>query len=218
MGKHWARQQVKRNEIQDFIDKALIWINANRRIAGAAAGAVLLVLAIVSLAFYRSRTIQTTAWDRLSLAQNFAYGGRLDDAVRQINDMAVDYARTQAYGFGLLFAGDMLYPRGQYKEAVENYSKIIETGEPKVLLPFALNDTAIAQEAAGQFQQAVATAQRFLESYPDHFLAPQVNVCLARSLQALGQKEQAKATYQKITIQYPDTSWAAWAQSSLQGK
>ncbi|OGS18611.1 MAG: hypothetical protein A3J70_07320 [Elusimicrobia bacterium RIFCSPHIGHO2_02_FULL_61_10] len=218
MGKHWARQQVKRNEIQDFLDSAFIWISANRQIAGGIAGAVLLLIMIVSLTIYRGRTVQATAWDRLALAQNFAYGGRIDEALSQINDLAADYARTKAYGFGLLFAGDMLYPRGEYKEAQENYAKLLDSGEPKTLQPFALSAMAITQESAGQFQQAVQTAQRFLDTHPDHFLAAQVNASLARSQQALGQNDQAKATFQKIIIQYPDTSWAAWAQAQGQGR
>lgn len=218
MGKQWAKQQANKNEIQDFLERIWFWIQANRQTATIAAGAVALASLLTGLLLYRNHAQRMAAWNRLALAQNSAYGGRPDVSLLQIKELAQEHAASAAAGFGLLFAGDLLYPRGQYKEALEHYSRVVETGQPALLQPLALSDMAMTQEAAGQFQEAAATSQRFLESHPDHFLAPQVHAGLARSLQSLGRGEEAKAALQKISLQYPDTSWAAWAQSRLQGK
>ncbi len=215
MGKQWVRQQVKHNELQEALERSVLWVMANRQ--QASLGALLILLAGVAAGgvFYRSRSRQTAAWDQLSLAQGLAYGGRSEASLEQLRDLASRYQDTKASGLGLLLAGDILYPRGQYQQALEHYAKVLERGEPKILVPLALGDTAVSQEAAGQYQEAILTSQRFLEAYPDHFLAPQVHACLARCLQALGQAEKAQAAYQKIALQYPDTSWAGWAQARL---
>lgn len=218
MGKHWVRQQVKHNELADFLDWGLIWLSKNRQTAGIAGGVILAAGLAAGLTLYRSRAVQRAAWDQLSLAQGLAYTGRADVSLQQIKELESQYPNAKAAGFALLFAGDTLYPRAQYKEALEYYAKILELGQPKNLLPLALGGTAITQEASGAVQQALQTAQRFLETYPDHFLAPQVHACLARCLEAAGQAEQAKAACQKIVLQYPDTYWASWAQNRLQKK
>lgn len=215
MGKHWVRQQVRRNELQDTVDMVLLWVSRNRQTAAAGAGALAAALLIAGFIVYRSRTLAEAAWSRLGEAQEHAYGGRPDQSLLRLKELFTDYGRTKASAFGLLFQGDMMYPRGQYKEALESYSKVLERGEPKVLQPVATADIAVTQEAAGNCPEAASTAQRFLDSYADHFLAPQVHASLARCLEALGKGDQAKAAWQKIVLQYPDTSWASWAQKRL---
>lgn len=218
MAKQWIKDQVRRNEYQDFIGRSLHWILDNRQQAligfGAAAGSILLVVGLL----YRYNEGQKTAWERLSVAQGYAYSGQTDASLKLLKELTSDYGGSKAAGFGLLFAGDIMYRQGSYKEAVDYYSKVIERENPKAALPIALADTAIAQEAAGQFAQAAAAAQRFLDTYSDHFLAPQVHASLARCLQAQGQSDAAKAALQKISLQYPDTPWSNWAQQKLNPK
>ena len=182
-----------------------------------AGGGILVALLILGGGLYHRRSQQAAAWERLSLAQYSAYSGQLDAALKQINDLKMDHAGSPAAAFGLLFAGDIQYRQGLYKEAVATYSGILES-DAKFILPLALANTAMSQEAAGEFNQALVTDQRFLETYSDHFMAPQVHASIARCQQALGQMDQAKVTYQKITLQYPDTPWARWAQERLAQK
>ena len=217
MGKHWIRQQIRHDDVHDTFDKAVVWVQANRQAAGMAAGAAVLAVLVVSLIFFQRTAARTASWERLGLAQSYAYSGRQDASLEQLKQLAADYPTSDAAGFGELFAGDLLYQGGKFKQATEHYTKLLDRGAPKALQPVALNDLALAQESDGQPQLAVQTAQRFLETYSEHFLAPQIHACLARCLQALGQADQAKAAYQKISLQYPDTSWAAWAQSRLKG-
>jgi tetratricopeptide (TPR) repeat protein len=217
MGKHWAREQIRHDEVHDTVDKAMSWIQENRQTAGTAA-AVVVVVALVAAVVARQRfSSRAAAWDRLSVAQSLAYSGRADASLEQLKQLETEQSGSAAAAFGELFAGDVLYERGDYKSAVEHYNKLLERGTPKALQPLALNGLALSQESLGQPQQAVASAQRFLEAYGDHYLAPQAHACLARSLQAMGQADQAKAAYQKISLQYPDTSFAALAQAQLKG-
>ena len=217
MGKHWVRQQVRNKDVvQESVDQSVRWVDANRNAAAAIAGGIavgaILLIALIS----HIRGAQTQSWDRLSVAQGMAYAGHPDEALQQIQQLVGEKPASDAAAFGQLFAGDVAYTRGQYKEALEHYNAVLERGKPAGLQPIALSDTAITQEAAGQFQPAQLAAQHFLEQYPDHFLAPQVHAILARTLSALGQAEQAKTTYQKIALQYEGTSWAAWASGHIQ--
>lgn len=217
MGKQWVRQQIRHDEMHDIVDKSLVWIEKNRQTAATAGAVIAVAVIILVLTYSHARNSRAQAWDRLSLAQSYAYSGVPQAALAQIDQLERDHPNSDAAGYARVFAGDVEYQRGNYQQAEQDYTKIIERGLPKAAQPVALADLAITQEAAGQAQQAVQTAQRFLDAYPDHYLAPQVHSCLARSLAAVGQKDQAKAAFQKISLQYPDTSWAVWAQSQLKG-
>jgi TolA-binding protein len=217
MGKNWVRNQIRHDEVHDVIDKGILWVTENRQKAGTVAGVVALVALIAGVSVYRASSLRAEAWDRLNVAESMAYSGRPDASLEAAQKLAAERPNSDAAGFATVFAGDLLYQRGQYKEAAEHYAKVIERGSPKVLQPVALQNLALAQEASGQPKEAAQTVQRFIESFPDHFLAPQAHSCLARSLEATGQTEPARATLQKIALQYPDSVWAMWAQNRLKG-
>jgi tetratricopeptide (TPR) repeat protein len=215
MGKQWVRAQVKRNELQDAVDRILFWVAANRQTAGIAAGAVAVVLLFAGLFLYSHRAKQNAAWDELSVANGLAYSGQTDAALKKVEEISAAYPGAAASGYGLLFAGDLLFHRDRYADSVRYYQQLVDRGQPQVLQPFALGGLALAQEASKQCAEAVKTAERFLGTYSDHFLAPQVHTSLARCETALGQRDTAKSTLQRIALQYPETSWAAWAQDRL---
>jgi tetratricopeptide (TPR) repeat protein len=215
MGKQWVREQVRKDLVQDSLDKGVRWVEINRSRAGAIAAGVAAAALIAVFVIARVRANKNEAWDRLSIAEAMAYTGRVDGSLEQLKKLSDEQPGTPAAAYGQLFAGDVLYTKGQYKEALALYTEVLERGAPAPLMPIALNDVAISQEAVGEFAQAQQTAQRFLDSHPDHFLAPQVHAVLARAQAAQGQLDAAKATYQKIALQYPETSWAAWASARL---
>ncbi len=215
MGKQWVRQEVKKDWLQEVTEDLTVWVSKNQQTAALAAGGILAAVAAIGFFVYRTHAVQSAAWDRLALAEDAYYSGQPEAAAKQIQELVGAYPNSAAASYGLLFQADILYPRGQYKEALENYNKILERGQPQVLQPLALGGSVLAQEAAGQCQPAAQGAQHFLELYADHFLAPQVHASLARCEQTQGLTEQARNAYQKITLQYPDTSWAVWAKKRL---
>ncbi|MDD5658137.1 MAG: tetratricopeptide repeat protein [Elusimicrobia bacterium] len=215
MGKQWVRAQVKRNEMQEAVDRGLRWAADNRQTAGVGAGVIAAVLLFAGLFLYSHRAKQSAAWEELSLANGLAYAGQVDAALKKVDDLNAAYTGTPASGFGLLFAGDLLFHRDRFADSVKYYQQLADRGQPQALLPLALGGMALAQESASQCAEAVKTEERFLGAYPDHFLAPQVHASMARCEEAMGQKDTAKATLQKIALQYPETSWAAWAQEQL---
>jgi tetratricopeptide (TPR) repeat protein len=218
MSKQWIKQQVKHNEVEDLVTKTLRWGRANQQAALLSLGGVLGALLLGGLLLYKNKANQNAAWDRLSVAQVYAYSGRPQESVKQIEELAKDFSGAKAVGFAQLFAGDVEFRLGSYDAAVAAYGKLLERNDPPALVPFALANTASAQEAGGKSAEAAATAQRFLDAYGDHFLAPQVHAVLGRVQLAQGQGEQAKATFQKMSLQYADTPWGGWAQAQLQSR
>jgi TolA-binding protein len=215
MGKQWVRAQIKRNEMQDAVDRAIRWISENRRTAGIAAGSVAGVILLALLFLYSTRARQDAAWNQFSFANGLAYSGQIDAAIKKVDELNEQYPSAKATGYGLLFAGDVLFHREKFADSVKYYKQLLDRGQPQVLIPFALAGLSEALEAQQQCAEAVQIEERFLGTYPDHFLAPQVHSALARCQIALNQLDAAKATLQKVALQYPDSSWAAWAQARL---
>ncbi|HAM35614.1 MAG TPA: hypothetical protein DEB40_03510 [Elusimicrobia bacterium] len=215
MGKQWVRQQIKKNEIQDAVDRILRWVASNRRTAGIAAAAAAGVILLGGLSIYSYRARQSAAWDQFSLANAYAYQGQTDEALKKVEGLNAQYPSAAATGYALLFAGELLYQKERFPESAKYYKQLLDRGQPQTLLPFALEGLGMAQEAMAQCAEASQTGERFLQTYPDHFLAPQAHASLARCQITMSQAAAAKATLQKMVIQYPETSWASWAQEKL---
>lgn len=214
MSKQWVKEQVHRNEIAQGLGRTVSWIEANRAQALAYGGGVLAAAAIIGLFFYQTTKTKRTAWEKLAIAQSMAYQAP-EKGLEELKTIADLYSQTDAAGYALLTAGDLMFRQGRYKEAREFYQRIADQPSMRSVMPLALSNLGIAYEGEKDYKNAVEANQRFLDSYQDHYLAPQVHGSLARSLEALGQKDQAKSTYERMSLLYPDTYWAQWAKNRL---
>ena len=215
MGKQWVRGQVKRDEVQNAVNSAIRWVNENRQTAGITAASAAGLILFGGIFLYSCHVKQNTAWNTFSMANGYAYLGQPDIAIQKVEELDTQYPSSPASGHALLFAGDILYSKGQFPQSAKFYDRLLDKGQPEQLLPFALAGLSAAQEAQKLYPEAGRTAERFLAAYPDHFLAPQVHAALARCQATMGQVDASKTTLQKIALQYPDTSWAGWAQERL---
>src|SRR5690348_9497017 len=107
MGKHWARQQVRQDELQDALTKGVNWANKNRQQAGIGAAVICGALLIAGLAFYRWKANREDAWDRLGLAEAASFQGNNEMALQQLDALIKEQPGSTAAGYGLLFAGDL---------------------------------------------------------------------------------------------------------------
>ncbi len=217
MGTHWARQQVKNNELEGSLAKTILWIKANRQASGIIAGVVLLVAVVGLTVYHNFKTHRNKAWEELGLAEGLYAAGHKGKSFAQIKNLETQYSNTPAAGYGLLFAGDVSFSTGDYVTA-ESYYHQLEALNSQTLTPFALNDLALTYEASKSCDKAEMEAQKFLDLYPDHFFAPQVHSVLARCYESQGKMEDAKVAYQKIALEYPNTYFAAWAQDKISPK
>ncbi len=215
MSKQWAKQELKHDPLAGSVGRLSAWIEANRRNFLIGLGALLAVLVAGGVLARNWINRKNEAWERLSLAQSYAFRGDNDASLAQIKSLTENFDLNEAAAFGLLFAADLHYRQARYKEAADAYQKIVEAQRPKRLVPVALANMGLALEAGGDYKAAADSDQRFLDAFQDHFLAPQTHAALARCLEALGQKEQARTALQRISLLYPDTYWAQWSQARL---
>jgi tetratricopeptide (TPR) repeat protein len=156
--------------------------------------------------------LRETAWKNLFIAQQTGYSGNFTEAAKQLNSIENNFGRTSAWGFAVLTQGDLLFRQNKFKEAADEYAKIVAKGGNN-LMPFALYDLGKAKEAAEDLPGAQTQYKNFLAAYPDHFLAPEVHYSLANCYELSKNAAEAKAAYEKIILLYPETSWAATAKA-----
>lgn len=214
MSKQWVKQELHKNEAALILDRAVVWVLAHKEASAGIGLTAAVALALAVYSFARYREVQQTAWERLAVAQSYAFAGQADQALQQTQGVVDGYPRSRAAGFAVQFQGDLLYRSSRFKDAIAAYEKVFERKDP-ALVPYALAGIAQAQESGGDFPAATAAARRFLEAHQDHFLAPQVQSILARSLQAQGRLDEARSAYENISLLYPETFWATAAQQAL---
>ena len=213
---HWsAKSEVKRDELKDALTQALDWMILHRRETGMALGAAVVLALLTGLYLYGRHSRQNAAWDKLSMAELYAYSGKPDQAQSLLTQVAEEGGSPAAASLARMLEGDLRLPRGEVAQALAAYEKAAETA-PEALKPFALTETVLTLETSGKPAECAAAAQSFLDAYADSMLAPMVHTSLARCQLASGQAESAKTTLQKISLQYPNTPWAAWAGSRMQ--
>jgi TolA-binding protein len=215
MGKQWAKQEAKRNELAQYVDRLTLWVQSNPQpVLWAVAG--LMAAVLLGAGYYnRQLTRGEESWTKLAIAQSYAYSGQAPAALDQIKQLADEYPATPSAAFSLLLAADVLYEQGKYKEAAEGYQKVIGAPGVESTVPLATAGLILSREAMGEYKPAAEAAQRFLDAFQDHFLAPAVHASLARSLAASGEMEKAKATFERMASLYPQTYWADWAKTRL---
>ena len=203
-----------RAEAPKKADKAFEWIKTNRETF--IGSLVILVAAIIFGVYFfmHYRGLRDTAWKNLFMAQQIGFAGNVQQAQEQLTAIEKSFGSTSAAPYATMTKGDILFAQGKFKEAGEEYSKIL--GD-KIIGPFASYNLGKSKEAAGDLAGAQAQYSDFLSRTPEHYLAPEVHFSLARAQELSGAGDLAKATYEKIALLYPDTSWAMQAKARLEG-
>lgn len=213
--KHWAtKQTAKQDEVRDFVAKGLDLALKRRKEVGMALGGAAVLGLLIGFYVYSRAANENEAWDKLSMAEAYAYSGHPKEAADTLAELTSNSASRSAAGLAGLMEGEIKQAKGEHDAAIASFTKAVETA-PEPLKPFAATEKISALEAAGKYAECAAAAQSFLDANADHFLGPQVQETLARCQLAAGQPEAARATWQKISLQYPDTPWAQRANARL---
>jgi tetratricopeptide (TPR) repeat protein len=213
MGKRWARQQAKENELAVAVERGTVWLRMHPQQATWTALGLVAAL-LVGVGFYtRHLAAKEEAWSKLAVATSYAYMGRGPEALKQVEALGSEHAASSASQYGMLLTGDLLYDQGNYPAAADSYRKVAERNADAHLLPLALAGLTLSLEAGGDCKTASGDSQRFLDSYQDHYLAPQVHASMARCLIALGERDRAKATFERMEFLYPNSYWSEWAKA-----
>ena len=134
---HWsAKSEVKRDELKDALAQTLDWLILRRREAGMALGAAVILGLVPPLFLYGKHSRQNAAWDKLSLAELYAYSGKPDQAQTLLAQVAEEGASPAAASLAHMLEGDLRLPRGEADLALAAYEKAAATA-PEALKPFA---------------------------------------------------------------------------------
>lgn len=195
-----------------FLEKALDWIKNHRETF---IGSVVILLGVIAFSAYffvHYRGLRDTAWKNLFIAQQIGFQGNVPQAQEQLAAIERSYGRTSAAPYATMTKGDIFFAQGNFKEAGDEYAKVL--GDQEVG-PFALYNLGKAKEAASDLPGAMAQYSEFLSKYPEHFMAPEAHASLARAQELSGSGDLARTSYEKIVLLYPDTGWAMQAKARL---
>ncbi|MFH1378752.1 MAG: tetratricopeptide repeat protein [bacterium] len=215
MAKHWAREQIKRNEIAILLEKFIALYQKNREmlIAGTGIGIILVVVAVYFIIQYRSLNVR--AWDQLAQAQIMARSGQLEQSESKLKGIYQNFKRTPAAIHSLLFLGEIYLNLKDYQKAAEVYNELINTQQSNILLPFAYIGLGAALQDSGNLEKAIGIYETFGEKYSDHFLYPAVLQSASYCYEKLSMPEKARNNYEKIVTLYPQSMWAESSYSLL---
>ena len=214
--RHWAsRQPAKQDEVRDLVARGIDYVLLHRR-------ETLMILAGLAVAgvagglFAYSRTArENDAWEKLAMAEAYAYYGKAPEAQAALDEVAGQTVSGSAAALASLLDGQLRQAKGEHDQALAAFARAADAA-PEALKPFALAERAYALERAGKHAECAAAAQSFADANGDHFLAPSMLELQGRCLFGAGQKEAAKAAWQKLSLQFPETPWAARANARLQ--
>ncbi|MCP3870351.1 MAG: PEP-CTERM system TPR-repeat protein PrsT [Gammaproteobacteria bacterium] len=133
---------------------------------------------------------------RLALCNLQIATGRLDDAEKLLEKLAVDYPGNPTY-FSL--AGDLAMARQQYESAVAHYDQALTLTED----PYLAIRVYRAGLAVGDEKQALYKLKTWASRRPD---AKQVKRLLAEVHHRAGDLEEAKGYYEALYLVEPDNS------------
>lgn len=212
----FAKQQIKKDELNEFVLRAIEWVKSNQTLFLSVAGTILGVCILAGFFFVRFHTINASALDRLSIAQGQLFQGQVDKGIGMLNEVIERYGSSSIAHKARLLKADYLFNQQKYSEAEEILKPVANGGKPEELVPIALLDLGTAQENLQKFDDAITSYNKFLEKYPSHFFASKTYESLARVYEIKRSVPDAVSTYERIVSLYPGSGWATKAQERLQ--
>ncbi len=195
------------------------WTRAHSREATAAGGAAALLLAAVIWYFVKRADQEEQSWLRLSTVVEetamAAANVSPEDAARKFKRIQRDCGLTSATPFVELAMGNALYERGDYKGALEAFSRLGKRYRRREVGQLGLWGKAMAAEQLGRHTLAIAALKQLRKKCPE-YLRTQAELDLARNLEAAGQDEEAVARYKAVLKMTSDSNLRAVANSRLE--
>jgi len=209
----WVESKKQAEEIKKS-KAAVDWIKENRETFWGSIAIIAAVIAFIVFFTASYAKVQKNAWQSLFMAQQNAYGGNVDQALKIIGDIAKNYGRSSAVPFAVMMEGDINFAKGNFEEAEKSYEHAMKKADSE-LVPVLLFNIAKTYEARRNWDETIKAYENFLKKYPGHYTAPEVHTNLAIVYARAGKNEQSKEAFEKIMVLYPDSVWADQAKSTL---
>lgn len=223
-----SRQEMKRDEVREFLSSTLLYLSENLKLVGIAVGGVVaLFLVGLLIAGYLSAR-QEQASDLLAealarreapLASELPEGAAGDDvyadetarrrAAREgLAAVLERYPRSDAARVARATLAKIAFQAGDLDEARQGWSSLVEDGSRDALRAEAELALVHLDRAAGE----AARAEERLDAMLDSGTAALPKDVLLRELaltqQELGKTEESLATYRRLLAEHPDSPYA----------
>jgi tetratricopeptide (TPR) repeat protein len=211
----FSSMDAKRDILTQRLEHGGRWLVRHWQQVLLALGALAVAGAFAALIFFNLQQLQSRAWEQLSTAQGLASRGQVEEALKNVEQLAASHRSGPLASQARLFKGDLLFQQGKGPEAAAAYQEALERADSPELQALALAGLAGARELAQTWDQAATHYERFIKDYPEHFLTPRAYEALGRIQMTQGRWKEAQATFERLITLYPTTPWAKDAQTAL---
>ena len=239
--KRTERHHLKENEFAEWLLGAKTWYEANSRILGYVAIAVVLgLVAVMGTMTFRQMSAgkaSSALADALAIAEAPVLPpvpgeagkppvqragtyptdrARIEAALPKLLAVAEAYPGSDAGIMARYRAASALVAVGRVPEGIQRYKEVIEKGRGAYQAMARLG-VAEAHLLAGQFDQAIAAFKEVESMKSDDVPVDGVLMQLGRAYRLAGKPEDAKKTFKRVADEFPQSPYAAAARREAEG-
>jgi predicted negative regulator of RcsB-dependent stress response len=184
--------------------KMWAWFETNKKQAGWAALAIIVVSCIVVYVVYQRDQKQVDAGEALSsVTIPQVTGLRQGDVTPAYMKVASEYPKSPAGLQALLLAAADLFEKGKYAEAQQQFERIVREHRESPLLSEAMLGVAASLDAQGKTAEATTAYKNLVDRQPNAVVAPQARFALARLYEASGKFTEARGLFEEVERSNP---------------
>jgi tetratricopeptide (TPR) repeat protein len=191
----------------------LAWAEVNKKRLAIAAGAVIVLIAVVTIIFQQQARKEITASEALSevrISYNPAQPAPPGTADALLK-MANEHRGTKAAARALLIGASVLYSERNYEEAQKRYAKLFQDYPTSPWVPEAHLGIAASLNAQGKSADATVKFEEVRKRFANSPAAEEAKLSLGR-LYEVQKPEESYKLYEDIARNNPGTSLAAEAE------
>ncbi|SRR5690606_17083330 len=207
------KKELREDKVVTLAARAWDFYHQNRKLVyGAAAGLLILVLAIVGYVLYQSQQ-SAEAEEHLARIIGIYEQGSYQEALDGTPDLlglleiADRYGRTRAGNLAHFYAADALYRMGDRDRALEHFQAF--DAESDYIGASAVAGQAAIHEDNGEFARAGDLYRRAAFLFENPLSTPQYLMSAGRAYELAGRYSDAQSVYETVKNDYPDSEFAA---------
>jgi tetratricopeptide (TPR) repeat protein len=197
-----TRKELKQpDEFQTIFETAGAFLELYLTEILIAAGALVVLIAIVLGVYYYEASRARAAAARFSEAVGELHDGKYDAAERDLASLAADEPHRAVGRLANLYLGNAYLSQNQPEKAREAFNRYLSQEESPLFRGTALNDLAVADEKLADYKQAEDAYRR--ASDIDGPGQARAMLGMARMLQKQGKRDDAIAVYRDFLARHP---------------
>jgi tetratricopeptide (TPR) repeat protein len=180
-------------------------------------GVLLLAAIIVALVFWRQHQAASEDMAFTLLGKGislYQQEEKRNESLPIFTELINDYPRTTAGKVALLYRGRSAMLKGDYDQAIDDFTLFLKRSSKPFLRVIALNALGNSYSAKGEYQQAIDNFQKVIDS-GDEWLKPYALLQMGMCWEKLGDKKKAAEAYEESLELAPPPPWGTLASLRL---